>query len=447
MRDEFDVIVIGAGNAGLAVARTSSQAGLSVAVIESDTFGGTCPNRGCTPKKILVAAAQALDQINHAHHHGIDVSVPALDWAQLIQRQQGMIAHIPEAMQQAAESFAETFCGQAQFVGPQDIEVNGQRIRGKHIVIATGSSPRQLSIPGAEYLVNSDDLLTNTTLPSHLVFIGGGVIALEFAHVFARAGTSVTILEALPQLLPRMDADAVASLREATESIGVTIVTDVTVEGIHAEDSGLRVTYRAGTQVVEIAADKVANGTGRVPNVAHLNLSAANVEHNGRTITTDAFFRSTSNPYIWVVGDALSSTAQLSPLATREGKQVGEYIVRGIPETISSDVIPQALHTIPPLASVGLTETEARQRYPDLVVQTTDMKDWFSSRTYAEDTAWAKVLIDGATDQLVGAHLVGHRGDDLIHLFTLAINHKIGRSSLQNTAFAFPTFSSDIKNL
>lgn len=446
MQQHFDVITIGAGNAGFAAARTVHEAGLSVAMIEPHEFGGTCPNRGCTPKKVLVAAAQSLDHIRNAHHHGINVAEPTLDWSALIAREQSLIAAIPQAMEKSAASFATLLKGTATFSGTNQVTVGGQHFSADHIVIATGSKPRPLPIPGAELLVTSDDLLTNPVLPDDIIFVGGGVIALEFAHVFARAGATVTILEALPDLLPRADTEAVQALRQATESLGVRIVTGIIVEGVTAQDNRYAVGYRKDDEQFELLADKVVNGTGRVPAVAQLNLDAANIAHRGTAIELDKFSRSTSNPAIWVAGDVVPDTPQLSPLASDEGMRIGHSIAHGVTEP-AAPIIPQVIHTIPALASVGLAEQQAREKFPDLKVQTSDMSDWFSARTYAESTAWAKVLIDGATDLFVGVHLLGHRGEELIHLFALAMQHRIPASSFRQTIYAFPTFASDIKNL
>ncbi|MCB1745140.1 MAG: NAD(P)/FAD-dependent oxidoreductase [Gammaproteobacteria bacterium] len=447
MSRKYDVIVIGAGNAGLAVARQTHAAGLQTAIIETAEFGGTCPNRGCTPKKVLVAAARALDEIGRAHHHAIKVEAPVLDWARLIDREQALVAQLPAAMRRVAAERATIYEGLARFVGRNEIEVNGECLAATHIVIATGSVPRELPVPGASLVKTSDDLLTERALPGHVVFIGGGVIAMEFSHVLARAGSQVTVLEALPRLLPRVDADAVEVLKQASQALGIDFVTDVEVQGVSRAGGRYQVDYRVAGRSEALLADSVVNGAGRVPNVASLDLPAGGIAHDGTAIEVDAHLRSTSNPSVWVVGDALPSTAQLSPLATAEGSRVGAAIVNGIGDEAQRHSVAQVVHTTPALATVGLTEAQARKQYPALEVHTNDMTSWLSAKTHAETTAWAKVLVDAASDRIVGAHLVGHGGDELINLFTLAMDHDIGASSLRSTIFAYPTFSSDLRNL
>jgi glutathione reductase (NADPH) len=194
MSNHYDVIIIGGGNAGFGVSALVHEAGKRIAFIEERDFGGTCPNRGCTPKKVLVAAAHALHEIETASTHGITVGPAKLDWGKLIRREKDMVGFIPDAMEGVAKKRGDVFKGTARFVGPNSVEVGGDTLTGDHIVIATGSKPRPLPIPGAELMITSDEVLSEETQPKEIVFIGGGVIAMEFSHVYARAGTKGTIL-------------------------------------------------------------------------------------------------------------------------------------------------------------------------------------------------------------------------------------------------------------
>lgn len=447
MGTSYDIIILGGGNAGFGVSAVAHEAGKSIAFVEERDFGGTCPNRGCTPKKVLVAAAHALHEIEIAGVHGIETGQPRLDWAKLIAREKDMIGFIPDAMAELAAKRGEVFRGAARFVGPNAVEVGGTRLEGEHIVIATGSKPRPLPIPGAEHMITSDEVLSEDEQPGSVVFIGGGVIAMEFSHVYARAGTAVTILEVMPRLLPRMDADAVAAIQTESERLGVTVKTGVTVAEVSESAGKLHVRYEdeGGEQVVET--DRVVNGAGRIANVDQLDLDAGQVKHDRLAIEIDDYLRSTSNPAVWVCGDALVTSAQLSPLATREGRIVGRNIVEG--PTVKPDyrVVPSCVYTVPALASVGLTEAEAEAQGLNVSVTSSDMTGWFSGKTYAETVAWSKVLVDRDSDRVVGAHLIGHSGEELIHLFALAMKHGIPASALKDDLFAFPTFSADLKSM
>ncbi len=447
MADKYDVIILGGGNAGFGVSAITHEAGMKLAFVEEWDFGGTCPNRGCTPKKVLVAAAHALHEIEIADAHGIKVGKPKLDWAKLIRREKDMVSFIPGAMESLAEKRGDVFKGSAKFVGPNAVEVDDTVLEGENIVIATGSIPRPLPIPGAEHMITSDEVLSEENQPGEVVFIGGGVIAMEFSHVYARAGTTVTILEVMPRLLPRVEADAVAAVQAESERIGITVKTSVGVKEISKANGKLRVVYELDGQQHSVEADRVVNGAGRIANVDMLDLDAGNVKHDRIAVEIDEYLRSTSNPSVWVCGDSLVTSAQLSPLATYEGRIVGQNIVDG--PTVKPDytVIPSCVYTVPALSTVGLTEDEAKEKGLNVKVSTNDMTDWFSGKSYAESVAWAKVLVDEGEDRIVGAHMVGHQSEDLIHLFAMAMRHGISASKLKEDIFAFPTFSSDVKNL
>ena len=446
--DKFDVVILGGGNAGIGVTGPVRRAGMSVAMIEQDLLGGTCPNRGCTPKKVLVAAGHALHEIERASVHHIAVGKPRLDWAALIDREKDMIKDIPANLARSMEKRnVEVIRGHAAFAGPNLIRVGSRNLEARHIVIATGSKPRPLPISGAELMITSDEMLSERDLPASVIFVGGGVISLEFGHVYARAGADVTILEALPQLLPAMDTDAVARLQTESERIGIRVKTGVGVKRIEPANGRLRVVFTHGGAEHSAEVDRVVNGAGRVANVDTLDLAAGNVEHANGRVAIDRHLRSTSNPIVHVCGDAVPTSPQLSPIATYEGDIVGRNIVEG--PTYSPDYASMAtsVYTVPPLAAVGLTEAAARQKGFAIDVHANDMQDWFSAKTYAETVAWSKIIVDQATDRILGAHFVGHAGQELVNLFGLAMRFGLTAGQIRDNVYAYPTFSSDIKHM
>jgi glutathione reductase (NADPH) len=280
--DKFDVVVLGGGNAGIAVTGPTRAAGMSVALIENRDLGGTCPNRGCTPKKVLVAASHALHEIERATSHCISAQKPVLDWPGLIAREKRMIEGIPERLEHTLlRRGVEVIRGEAKFVAPDAITVGDRLLEAEHVVIATGSRARPLEIPGAELLKTSDDLLSETELPDSVVFIGGGVISLEFGHVYARAGVKVTVLEVLPQLLPALDGDAVALLRQECDRIGIQINTGIRIERIEAAKGKVRVVFANADGQKSVDAAWAVNGAGRLANVDQLDLRVADVDHVG----------------------------------------------------------------------------------------------------------------------------------------------------------------------
>ena len=446
--DKFDVVILGGGNAGIGVTGPVRRAGMSVAMIEQDLLGGTCPNRGCTPKKVLVAAGHALHEIERASVHHIAVGKPRLDWAALIDREKDMIKDIPANLARSMEKRnVEVIRGHAAFAGPNLIRVGSRKLEARHIVIATGSKPRPLPISGAELMITSDEMLSERDLPASVIFVGGGVISLEFGHVYARAGADVTILEALPQLLPAMDTDAVARLQTESERIGIRVKTGVGVKRIEPANGRLCVVFTHGGAEHSAEVDRVVNGAGRVANVDTLDLAAGNVEHANGRVAIDRHLRSTSNPIVHVCGDAVPTSPQLSPIATYEGDIVGRNIVEG--PTYSPDYASMAtsVYTVPPLAAVGLTEAAARQKGFAIDVHANDMQDWFSAKTYAETVAWSKIIVDQTTDRILGAHFVGHAGQELVNLFGLAMRFGLTAGQIRDNVYAYPTFSSDIKHM
>jgi glutathione reductase (NADPH) len=446
-RRDYDALILGSGNAGLSATEPIRAAGLSVALVEERDLGGTCPNRGCTPKKVLVAAAHSLHEIAQAKVHCIKVAEARLDWAALIDREKQLIRHIPESIARTLdERGIEIIRGQAAFVGPNAVRVGQATIEARNIVIATGSKPRRLPIEGAEHMITSDDVLSERKLPRDLVFVGGGVVALEFSHVYARAGAKVTILEALPRLLQQLDQDAVDKIRRESERIGIALHTDVKVERIEKTGDRLRVVYQDGGAERIVEADRVVNGAGRVPNVDSLDLDAGKIEHDRERIAVDDYLRAKSNPAIYVAGDPLASP-QLSPLASYEGRIVGRNIVEGPKHKPDYAVIPSCVYTVPALATVGLTETAAKDKGVKVEVRTSDMSDWLSTQTYAETVAWAKILIEPTSDRIVGAHMVGLAGEELINFFALGMKHGVTASQVRDMIYAFPTFAADITSM
>jgi len=441
----FDVVILGGGNAGMGVTGPTREAGMSVALLEPVAVGGTCTNRGCTPKKVLVAAAQALHAIERAAFHQIKVGKPKLDWAGLIDREKGLIADLPHQQAKDLVDRGVTLIEAAgRFVGENAIATADDVLEARHIVVATGSKHRPLGLPGEELMITSDEVLSERRQPSSVVFIGGGVIAFEFAHVYARAGTRVTILQPGSRFLGKFDSDAVAQVVAESRRIGIDARLGAEPRRIEKARGGLRVVFEEGGTEQALTADRVIHGAGRVADLDAIDLPAGNVAVADGRIRTDRHMRSTSNAAVFACGDALAGKQQLSPIATYDGTVVGRNIV-GAGQVPDYSSIPSCLYTVPALAMVGLTEAEARREGLDCRVEMRDMHEWLSGRTYAETAAWAKVIIDRGSDRILGAHIVGHAGEELIHLFALAMRHGITAGAMKAAVYAYPTFSSDVR--
>ncbi len=447
MPSEVDVIVLGSGNAGFAAVGAAHNAGKSAVIVESRDIGGTCPLRGCVPKKVLVAAAECLHQIALAPKHHISVGPATLDWQKLIARKQTFVDGVPDDFRKSLENRnIQVAEGPAKFIGPHEVAVNSQEFVAKKTVIATGSKPRPLPIPGFEHAITSDDILDLQEQPNSIVYIGAGVIGMEFTHVFARAGTKVTIIEVADRPLPALEAEVVEKLVEATKALGVDIYAGAQTESIEKAGNQLKVTFSHDGQKKTVTADLVANGAGRIAAVEDLDLEAGGIEHDGFVINVDEYLRSQSNKDVFVAGDALQGP-QLSPVASYEGRIVGHNLTNG--SMISPDYgsIPSAVFTVPTLASVGLTEAAAKERGLKFDPKFNDMTSWPSSITHAESAACAKVLVEQGSNKILGAHILGHGAGEIIHLFSWAMKMGMTTKDIGEQVYVYPTFANDIKFL
>ena len=225
------------------------------------------------------------------------------------------------------------------------------------------------------------------------------------------------------------------------------IKTDVKVTRIEPAGARLRVVFQHDGAEHSITADRIVNGAGRIANVGGLDLATGGVEHDGIRVAVDECLRSVSNPAVWVAGDALVGPAQLSPLATYEGRIVGRNIVEGAAHKPDYTVVPSGIYTVPAMSSVGLTEAQAAEQGLDITIAVSDMTGWFSAKTYAESVAWVKTLVENGSGRIVGAHMIGHHGEDLIHMFAMAMKYGITAAQIKDQIFAFPTFSADMKSM
>ncbi len=295
-------------------------------------------------------------------------------------------------------------------------------------------------------MLSSDDLLELAQLPESMVFIGGGVISLELGQVFRRAGVKVTVLEAMPQLLPRMEPEVVGALAEQSRKLGMEIQTGVGIESIVKHEKGFKVTYGLNGEVHSVVAGLVANGAGRVAKLDGLDLAAADIEIDSRGgVVVDQHLRSASQQHIFVAGDSLTTSAQLSPIAGYEGAIVGHNLNAADLRSPEYQYIPSAVYTVPALATVGMTEEQAKVAGLTFDVKLNDMTSWRSSRSYAETVAYSKFIIEKDNGKILGAHIIGHGAQEIINYIALAMKTGQTADQLKGFVCAYPTFTADIK--
>ena len=447
MSETFDLVVIGTGSAASSVASRCRRAGWTVAVVDSRPFGGTCALRGCDPKKVLVGAAELVDWHRRMKGRGVGADDARIDWDGLMRFKRSFTDPVAAAR---ADGFAkagiEAIRGRAQFVGRETLVVGDRELRAGHVVVAAGSRPGPLRIGGAEHAVTSDDFLELTELPRRLVFVGGGYISFEFAHIAARAGAQATILHRGARPLEGFDADLVARVVDASRAVGIDVRLGTTVRGIERGKSGFAVkgTEPGGT-AGEWEADLVVHGAGRVPDIDDLGLGVAGIERTSRGVKVNGFLQSVSHPRVYAAGDAADSGGlPLSPVAGYEGRIAASNLLEGNHQTPNYDGLPSVVFTSPPLAAVGLTEAQARERGLRFRVNHQDTHGWYSSRRVGEEFAAHKVLLEEPGERILGAHLVGPQAEELINLFALAIRKGLTGGDLKDTIFAYPTRGSDV---
>lgn len=444
----FDLIVIGTGSAGKTVAEAARQAGKSVAIIDKQPFGGTCSQRGCDPKKVLVGAAEIIGRSVQMIGKGISTT-PTIDWPALMAFKRTFTDSIPERTEaKFADQGLTAFHGAATFTGPNTVQVGDAELTAPQMVIATGQRPQPLDIPGEDLLIDSTGFLELDQLPADIVMIGGGYIAFEFAHVAARAGANVTILHNGERPLDGFDADVVDLLVKAMSAIGIRILVEADVTAVAGGPGKLTVQYEQQGKTHSVATKLAVHAAGRVADVAELALDKAGVAVGKKGVTVNEYLQSVSNPAVYACGDAADRGKPLTPLASYEGRIVANNILNGNRQTVADDsAVPTIVATVPPLASVGLTEEQASEQGLSITVTFTETADWYSTRRINEPTAGFKTLVDTETGLIVGAHLLGTGSDEVINLFALAMKHKIPAEALGSTLMAYPTHGSDLKSM
>ena len=445
MERQFDLVVIGSGVTS-AVASRCREAGWSVAVVDSRPFGGTCALRGCVPKKILVGAAEAVHAARGLADRGVPAGALTIDWPPLMRFKRSLVEPTTERTEQAwAKMGIEQVHGRARFVGPTTLAVGDERLTGRRVLIAAGAMPVPLTFPGADRLTTSDQFLDLEHLPPRIVFVGGGYVSFEFAHIAAQAGVRVTILHRGARPLEAFDPDLVALLVKRTRDLGIEVELDVEVRGIEAAAAHLvvRGTRRGGE--IGFETDMAVHSAGRVPELDDLDLATAGVKRERRGVVVNQFLQSVSNPAVYAGGDAAASGPPLTPKADHDAGVLTTNLLEGNRRATNYDGIASAVFSLPPLASAGLTEAAAREAGLTFRTSWQDTSGWFNTRRVGETTAGAKVLIEQGTDRILGAHLLGPHADEVINLFALAIRLRIPAGELKQALYAYPTYGSDIR--
>jgi len=440
---EYDGIVIGSGPAGQAVISECHSSGLRLAMVESRELGGTCPLRGCDPKKVLVGAAEIIRRAQGLAGKGIQ-SRNKIQWPDLMGFKKTFTDPIPADMEKRlAEYGVNLYRGRARFAGKNRLQVGDNTLTGKHMIIATGAVPRPLNIPGEEWILSSDQFLDLEALPDSIVFIGGGYISFEFAHIAAQAGAKAVILHRSASPLKNFDPDLVRLLVEAMELAGVKIYLNMPVKSVEKNKKGIVV--RAGEKGQHSFDCRLAvHGAGRVPDLASLCLEEGGIEVSSRGVLVNEYLQSISNPAVYAAGDAAATPFFLTPTANLEGKIVARNLVSGNTARVDYSGVPSVVFTFPPLAAVGLGEEQLKKKDLEVERKFADTSSWFESRRIGLERSGMKLFIEKNSGKLLGAHLLGDHAEETINVFALAVRLGLTTEDLKRMPWAYPSSVSEM---
>lgn len=447
---KFDLVVLGVGMAAVSAANKCASAGWSVAVVDELPYGGTCALRGCDPKKMLRRGAEIMDAASLMNGKGIESGSLAINWSDLMAFKRTFTEKMPPKIESGLDkNGVTTLHGNAKFVGENAIEIDGKtRLEAKKILVATGAKPRTIDVPGAQYLVDSTEFLELESLPKKIIFVGGGFISFEFAHIATRAGSDVHIIDRGERPLKGFDADLVDKLLERSKEAGIEFTKRTNLISIAQEDTGYSVTLDIDGKTQNATADLIVHGAGRVPAIDGLDLAKAGVESGAHGVKVNEYLQSTSNPAIYAAGDAADTQgAALTPVAVFEGKVAASNMLKGNHATPDYIGVPSVVFTIPELARVGMLEEEAKAAGYKLRIATNDTSGWYSNLRVGEACAATKVIIDDETDKILGAHLLGPEYAEIINFFSLAMRLDLTASDLKKMVSSYPSVGSDLGSM
>jgi glutathione reductase (NADPH) len=445
MTEKYDAFVIGTGASGTTFAYKLLDAGKKVAVADCRKYGGTCALRGCIPKKVLYGAASIVDAHNRMLGKGTGHTKNTVKWKELIDYKKTFTEPHPYRHEEHfRDAGIDTYHGVVRFEDESTLVVNDQRIQADQIIITTGSNPRELNIPGEEYLVTSEEFMELEDIPEKIIFAGGGYISFEFAHVAARCGSQVTILQRGDRVLKNFDPDLADMLIKASEDAGIRVITGRSLKRIEKMADGFKVTGCCieGGKEETFSADMVVHGLGRVPALEELHLGKGGVETDDRgNIKLNEYLQSVSNPGVYAAGDCIQPGPMLTPVVSMQGDVAASNMIEGNKYTADYSVIPSTVFTIPPLAGVGITENRSSDRHKVLFH---DMSEWYSAKRINLGYAASKVIIDEETDRILGAHILGPEAEELINIFAVAMKYGVTATQLKSTVYSYPTLGYDL---
>lgn len=440
---DFDLFVIGAGSGGVRASRVAAAHGAKVAVAEEYRVGGTCVIRGCVPKKLLIYGAHFAEDLKDARRFGWNVPDCGFEWTVLrdnvladVDRLEGLYGNTLESHK------VELIKERATITGPHGVRLaSGREVSARVILVATGAWPVVPEVEGAEHGITSNEVFHLPECPSRIVIVGGGYIANEFAGIFHQLGSHVTMVNRGSDLLRGYDAQIRDRLLQISMTKGINFRFNAQMERIEKNDDGtLCVRFASGDPV---AADVVMFATGRRPHTDGLGLETAGVELTEKgAIKVDAYSQ-TSCESIYAVGD-VTDRLQLTPIAIREGHAFADTVFGKTPRTVNYDCVPSAVFSHPPLAGVGMTEAEARNKLGTVKIYTSDFRPMKNVLAGREERALYKMVVDATTDRVVGLHMIGPDAPEILQAAAIAVKAGLTKQDFDDTVALHPSMAEEL---
>jgi glutathione reductase (NADPH) len=440
---DFDLFVIGAGSGGVRASRVAAAYGAKVAVAEEYRVGGTCVIRGCVPKKLLVYGAHFAEDLDDAAMFGWNVPEKHFDWPVLRDNVLAEVTRLEGAYTETLTNHNVTiFHERATLTGPNSVKLaSGKEVTADKILIATGAHPVMPKIEGVEHAISSNEVFNLETLPKRIVIVGGGYIANEFAGIFHQFGTHVRLVNRSDVILRHYDQQIVDRLLQISLRKGVDFEFQATIDRVERRDDGSL--HIAMTGCDDLQADQLLFATGRDPNTKGLGLEDVGVElgEKGR-VKVDEDNRS-SVPSIFAVGD-VTDRVQLTPVAIREGQAFADTFFGNKPRRVDYGCIPSAVFSHPPLAGVGLTEGEARNKLGSVKTYTSDFRAMKNVLAGRNERSLYKLVVDGETDEIVGIHMIGPDAPEILQAAAIAVKAKLKKADFDDTVALHPTMAEEL---
>jgi glutathione reductase (NADPH) len=438
---DYDLFVIGAGSGGVRAARVAAGHGARVAIAEEHRIGGTCINRGCVPKKLLVYGANFAGDLADAGRFGWQIEAAKFDWRTLRDNVLAEVSRLSGLYTQTLEQHeVEIFRQRAVITGPHGISVDGKTVTAGRILVATGARPSVTERPGCEHGITSNEVFHLDELPQRIVIEGGGYIANEFAGIFNQLGCKVTLINRSDTILRGYDEQIRDRLLQISLSKGISFIFNAPIDNV-VEHGGKLTVHMQNADSLEC--DALLFATGRVPHTKQLGLDSAGVQVDKRgAIRVDDENRSTC-PSIFAVGD-VTDRVQLTPVAIREGQAFADSCFGGKPTRVDYNCIPSAVFSHPPLAGVGMTEAQARSKLGSIKTYSADFQPMRNILTRRNERALYKLIVDATNDKLVGAHLIGPESPEILQVVAIAVKAGLTKAQFDDVVALHPTLAEEL---